>query len=83
MRETGRSNEDPVNRWLPLYQGLGQKGRSPWVKPKTAHPGLLFEKFCDVWAGQDSWKPESPKRGEERRNIASLPKSPNTAARTQ
>lgn len=61
-----KPDEDPVNRWLPLYRGIGQQGQSTKAKPLTAHTGLLFEKFCDVWAGpkdKDPWKPESPRRG--------------------
>jgi CRISPR-associated protein Cmr6 len=55
-------NEGPVPRWLPLYTGRGQKStQTPRDKPPTAHTGLLFDKFCDVWAGWPNWKPEAPK----------------------
>lgn len=60
-------NEDPVERWLPLYAGLGQLEQTPKKKPDSAHTGLLFDKFCDVWGGlptgPPTWKPEAPRHG--------------------
>jgi CRISPR-associated protein Cmr6 len=56
---------DPVARWIPLYHPLGQDGHLSRAKPPSAHTGLLFDKFCDVWAGpgRKPWAPEAPRRG--------------------
>jgi CRISPR-associated protein Cmr6 len=55
-------------RWLPLYQDLGRKAAVSLLEEmrpelRTAHTGLLFDKFCDVWSGPSKWNPETPKQG--------------------
>lgn len=61
-----RSNKEEPNRWLPLYESLKRNGKKPFLEEKkdiltTANTGLLFDKFCDVWSGRNTWKPETPK----------------------
>lgn len=82
MPKGSRPDEDPINRWLPLYQQLGQKGQSAKAKPPTAHTGLVFDKFCDVWAGLNSWKPESPRRGRAAKHRFFLEITSHMAANT-
>ncbi len=49
-------------RVLPLYKGLGSEDISARPMEVTANTGLLFDKFCDHWAGKDKWKEQIDER---------------------
>lgn len=65
-------DEEGVKKVLPLYREIGNIKQSDNTffigkhreRFSTANPGLVFDKFCDIWSGpQKQWAPEAPKKG--------------------
>jgi len=52
-----------MRRCFPLYYDLRIFYSSPDLS--TAHVGLLFDRFVDIWSGPEKWKPEKPKKKNE------------------